>query len=105
MDSNSITGIFTIKSNEDGDWYELEFKPDHEQTWSARPTGFVVKAPEMDSLYHVGQIIGTGRSPELVRRGQRVWFISSSNFQEIVISRIRSSKDHREAPPLSSRWS
>jgi hypothetical protein len=81
MDSNSITGIFTIKSNEDGDWYELEFKPDHEQTWSARPTGFVVKAPEMDSLYHVGQIIGTGRSPELVRRGQRCGLFPRPTFK------------------------
>jgi hypothetical protein len=67
MNSNSISGIFTIRSNQDGDWYELAFKPDHEQIWSAQPTGFVAKFTEIDALYHVEKIIGVGNSHELVR--------------------------------------
>ena len=105
MNSNPISGIFTVKSDQDGDWYEVEFKLDHQQIWSAQPMGFIVKFTEIDSLYHVEQIIGTGRSPELVRArtagvvhflGQlsRDSYFTDSKFQ-----------DHREAPSLPSRSS
>ena len=66
MNSNSISGIFTIRSNQDGDWYEVAFKPDYEQIWSAQPTGFVAKFTEIDALYHVERIIGVGNNHELV---------------------------------------
>jgi hypothetical protein len=67
MNSHPISGRFTVKSNQDGEWYEVEFKPDHEQIWSAEPKGFVAKFTGVDSLYHVEQIIGAGKGHELVR--------------------------------------
>jgi hypothetical protein len=67
MNSNPISGIFTVKSDQDGDWYEVAFKPDHEQIWSAQATGFIAKFTEIDALYHVERIVGAGKHPELVK--------------------------------------
>jgi hypothetical protein len=39
MNSDPIWGSFTLKSNQNGDWYEVEFKPDHDQIWSPQPKG------------------------------------------------------------------
>jgi hypothetical protein len=67
MSSHPTSGSFTVKSDQDGEWYEVEFRPDHEQIWSAQPKGFVAKFTGIDSLYHVEQIIDQGKSHELVR--------------------------------------
>jgi hypothetical protein len=67
MNSNPISAIFTINSNQDGDWYEAAFKTDHEQIWSAQPAGIVARLSEIDALYHVERIIGAGKNHELVK--------------------------------------
>jgi hypothetical protein len=66
MNSDWISGTFTVKSNQDGDWYEVA-KPDSEQIWSAQSAGFVTKFTEIDALFQVERLVGAGKNHELVR--------------------------------------
>jgi hypothetical protein len=38
----SISGIFTVKSDLDGTRYEVTFKPEISELWSGQPDGFTV---------------------------------------------------------------
>ncbi|HVA77258.1 MAG TPA: hypothetical protein VNF27_05155 [Candidatus Binataceae bacterium] len=65
MNTAPIFGTFTLKSNEDGDWYEVSFKPDRDQIWSAQPQGWIVKFSGAHCVDEVENLVGADRPDNL----------------------------------------
>ena len=75
MDTDLIHGTFTVKSNVDGDWYEVSFKPDYRVIWSASPTGWVANFAGPDCRREVENLVG--EKPEMLRDARlngSAWF-------------------------------
>lgn len=65
MNPTSLGGTFTVRSNLDGDWYEVDFRPDQDQTFPVEPDVISVAFAEPDRLLRLDELIGAQRESEL----------------------------------------